>query len=214
MRWKFWPKRKDGGNEYLLRYKDQWVKHNRHVIIGVSHTYNIPPLLLAAVCHIEVGGDHDSLDDFVYSVRAFDWNGPPFVDKHLTITNHPSKTSFGQVSIQLRTVAWDMGLDPNKLSDIQLSEIANCLKRDVFNIGAVARHIRNIIDHDKLSEPLSEESIRIIGGRYNGGMDDSGYIPLEKLKNKPKSMDYGYRIILRMRGEGYFRNFPNLVFGQ
>jgi hypothetical protein len=94
----------------------------------------------------------------------------------------------------------------------QFAEIANCLQRDVFNISVVARHLRNIIEHDKLPEPLSDESIIIIGARYNGGMDNSGYITLENLKNKPKAMDYGRAVLRRMRGEGRFSNFRNLLF--
>ena len=212
-RWKFWPKRFKGGNPYLFRFKDHWVKHNRSFIIGAAHTYNIPPLLLAAVCHIEVGGDPDYLlDNLAFNVRSFDWSGPSFIDENLTITNHPAKTSFGQVSIQIRTVAWDMGLDINEMDYNQFAEIANCLQRDVFNIGVVARHLRDIIEHDKLPEPLSDESIIIVGARYNGGMDNSGYIPLENLKNKPKAMDYGKAVLRRMRGEGRFINFRNLVF--
>jgi hypothetical protein len=78
-RWKFWPKRFEGGDPYLFRFKDHWVK------IGSAYTYNIPPLLLAAVCHIEVGGDPDYLlDDLAFNVRSFDWSGPPFIDKYLT----------------------------------------------------------------------------------------------------------------------------------
>jgi hypothetical protein len=62
------------------------------------------------------------------------------------------------------------------------------------------------------AEPLADEDTVIVGARYNGGMDDSGYIPLEKLKAKPKSMAYGKFVLRRMRGEGRFANFRSLLF--
>ncbi len=102
----------------------------------------MPPELLAGVCWIEVGGDPNFIDRVAFEVRSFDWSGPDWVDRNLTITNNPVKTSFGPVSIQLRTAAQAMRLNPSEMSTAQLRSLASCLQKDVFNIEIVARHLQ------------------------------------------------------------------------
>lgn len=59
------------------------------------------------------------------------------------------------------------------MSASQLSELASCLQKDVFNIRIVARHVRQLIDHDRLQTvppALTMDQVRIVGARYNRGI--------------------------------------------
>lgn len=189
--WKLLPERAGGGIPYIQRFKDAWVRHNKGQIVSAAAQYRFPAELLAGVCWIEVGGDPSFVDRLAFAVRAFDWSGPGWVDRHLTVTNHPSKTSFGAVSIQLRTAAQTLGLDPAQMSSSQLSDLAACLEKDVFNIQVVARHLRQLIDHDHLQTAppgLTMDQVRIVGARYNRGIG----LSLEAIK---KNMSYGNFIV-------------------
>lgn len=189
--WKLIPGRFGGGISYIQKFKDAWVKHNKMRIKLLSARYRFPPELLAGVCWIEVGGDPNFIDRAAFEVRAFDWSGPKWVDENLTVTKHPAKTSFGSVSMQVRTAALTMGLDPNNMSSTQLRNLALCLEKDVFNIDIVARHLRQIIDHDRLQKnppSLTMDNIRIVGARYNRGME----LSLDQIK---KNMSYGNFIV-------------------
>lgn len=191
VKWKLVPKSFGGGIAYVQKFKDAWVRHNKTSINLTSARYGFPPELLAGVCWIEVGGDPNFIDRVAFDVRAFDWSGPPWMDRNLTITKHPAKTSFGHVSIQLRTAAQTLGLDPSSLSTTQLSGLADCLQKDVFNIDVVARHLRQLIDHDKLQPTppqLTMDEVRIVGARYNRGMG----LSLDQIK---KNTSYGDFIV-------------------
>jgi hypothetical protein len=171
--WKLLPPRAGGGIAYIQRYKDAWVRHNRTLIKAAATRYKMPPELLAGVCWIEVGGDPNFIDRVAFEVRSFDWSGPAWVDRNLTITNNPAKTSFGSVSIQLRTAAQTMGLNPSEMPTTQFRRLASCLQKDVFNIDIVARHLRQLIDHDRLQENpplLTMDQVKIVGARYNRGI--------------------------------------------
>jgi hypothetical protein len=56
------------------------------------------------------------------------------------------------------------------LSTDQLRDLSKCLENDLFNIELAARHLRQLVNHDKLTTPLSMESVRIVGARYNRGI--------------------------------------------
>jgi len=187
LRWKLLPEKAGGGKQYIQKFKDTWVRYNRERIKVAAHKYNFPPELLAGVCWIEVAGDPNFIDRVAFEVRSFDWSGPPAIDK-FAITKHPAKTSFGSVSMQLRTAAQTLGMNPDEMNTKQFRELANCLERDVFNIETAARHIRQLMDHDKLSAPLSMDDIRIIGARYNRGMG----LSLEQIR---KNTSYGNFIV-------------------
>lgn len=186
--WKLVPSRFGGGKGYIQKFKDAWVQHNKHPIRAAAAKNRLPVELLAGVCWIEVGGDPNFIDRVAFEVRGFDWSGPPVVDKHLTITSQPTKTSFGSVSIQLRTAAQTLGLNLSEMTTTQLRSLANCLESDVYNINTVARHLRQLADHDKFSSPLMMEHARIIGARYNRGMG----LSLEKIK---ENTSYGNFIV-------------------
>lgn len=199
--WKLLPERFGGGIGYIQRFKDAWVQHNKAQIKSAAAQYNMLPELLAGVCWIEVGGDPNFIDRVAFEVRSFDWSGPEWVDKNLTITKNPIKTSFGSVSIQLRTAAETLGLDPSAMSIIQQRNLATCLQKDTFNIQIVARHLRKLLDHDHLQKKpphLDMDQVRIVGARYNRGIG----LSLEDIK---KNMSYGNFIVK------FWPRFTNLL---
>lgn len=102
----------------------------------------LPPELLAGVCWIEVGGDPNIIDRFAFEVRVIDWSGPAYIDRNFTITSPPAKTSFGFVSLQLRTAAKTMGLNADHVSTSELRSLSLCLKKDTYNINLAAMHLR------------------------------------------------------------------------
>lgn len=188
--WKLLPEKLGGGIPYIQKFKDGWVRHNRTQINTCAVRHGMPAELLAGVCWIEVGGDPNFIDRVAFEVRSFDWSGPAWMDQYLTLTKNPSLTSFGSVSIQLRTAAETLG-DSSPMSTSRLRRLAACLEKDVFNIGIVARHLRMLIDHDGLQKDppqLTFEQVRIIGARYNRGIG----LSLEQIR---KNTSYGDFIV-------------------
>lgn len=173
LRWKAWPERLGGGRAYIQQWKDAWVRHNKAQIRQVAMRYGFPAEVLAGVCWIEAGGDPQLIDRVAFEVRSFDWSGPDWMDRNMTITHNPARTSFGAVSMQLRTAAQTLGLNPATTTQEQLRTLANCLEQDVFNINVVGQHLRQLIDLDKLQgnrPAMSTDAIRVLGARYNRGM--------------------------------------------
>lgn len=192
VRWKL-PASMGGGNTYLYKFKDSWVRHNKEHIKKWARTYKFPPLLLAGVCWIEVAGDPQFIDGVAHAVRSFDWSGPDFVDKYLTVTKRPEKTSFGPISMQLRVAAETMGADINTLSFADRIKLGRCLEVDVFNIQISAKHLRDLIDHDGLQKSypeLSDENLVVAATRYNRGTRET----LSVIKSRSH---YGRAIIKR-----------------
>lgn len=172
LRWKAWPERLGGGRAYIQQWKDAWVRHNRTQIRAVALREGFPVEVLAGVCWIEAGGDPMLIDRVAFEVRSFDWSGPDWIDRHMTVTHTPGRTSFGAVSMQLRTAAQTLGMDPARTTQAQLRELAHCLEQDVFNIDVVGRHLRQLIDRDGLQTGrpgLSMDAVRVLGARYNRG---------------------------------------------
>ncbi|HCL5253738.1 TPA: hypothetical protein N2G30_003931 [Salmonella enterica] len=189
--WKLAPKKWGGGVPYGRHFKDGWIKHNHSQITSAANTYHLPDALLAGVCWIEVGGDPTIVDTLAFEVRVIDWAGPEWIDEHFTVSYPPEKTSFGAVSMQLRTAARTLGLDEKKMDASQLRELANCLQQDVFNIQLVAKHLYQLAERDNFQSSLpylTEEQIRVIGARYNRGVA----LSLEEIK---KDTSYGDFII-------------------
>ncbi len=196
--WKLWPKKYGGGRHYIQSFKDGWVRHNKDFILSTAAIYRLPPPLLAGVCWIEVGGDPDFIDRVAFEARALDWSGPEWIDRHLTVTSIPDKTSFGAVSMQLRTAAETMGLDIKKMSTSQMRKLANCLQTDVFNIDIVGKHLLQIVKRDGFQGALpnlSEEQIKIIGARYNRGVG----LSIDKIKQDTSYGDFILKFWPRLR---------------
>lgn len=173
------------------KFKDAWVQHNKTLIISTATRFGLPPELLAGVCWIEVGGDPSFIDRIAFEIRSIDWSGPPWIDRNLTMTNDPAKTSFDSVSIQLRTASQTLGLNSSAMSTSQLRSLAICLQKDIFNIEIVARHLRHLIDHDRLQTrppKLTMDQVRIVGVRYIRGIG----LSLNEIK---KNTSYGNFIV-------------------
>jgi hypothetical protein len=171
-RWKLLPENRGGGWAYLRRFKDGWVKYNRLNIKSSAARYQIPSELLGCTAWIEVGGDPSVVDRIAYDVRSFDWSGPAWIDEHLTITKKPEMTSFGDVSIQLRTAAATMHLKLEKMSANERNDLIHKLETNAFNLDVVALHLRDLILHDFPgvdTRNLTQEQVQIAGARYNRG---------------------------------------------
>lgn len=189
VRWKLVPERFGGGRAYIQRFKDAWVRHNRAQINNLAQSHAIPPELLAGTAWIEVGGDPTFVDTFAFEVRSFDWSGPSWIDRHMTVTRDPMKTSFGPVSMQLRTAAQTMGLDPDALSEEQARRLASCLQKDVFNLTLVAKHLHDLALHDfpnADTRRLTPDQVRVVGARYNRGTGPS----LESIRQNTSYGDF------------------------
>lgn len=170
--WKLVPSRFGGGRGYIQGYKDAWVRHHRVAIRASAAKYVLPPELLAGVCWIEVGGDPDFIDAVAFAIRSFDWSGPAWLDR-MTMTRRPEATSFGSVSMQLRTAAITLRLNPADMSAVQFRTLATALGRDASNIRIVARHLRQLLLRDgfaRVSPRLTTDQVRIVGARYNRGI--------------------------------------------
>lgn len=169
------PEKFGGGKAFLFRFKAAWVKHNRALIKQYAAANNIPPELLAGIAWIEVGGDPMEVDTVAFQVRSFDWSGPPSIDK-LTITKKPALTSFGAVSMQLRTAAATLGMDPNSMSDAQLLSVGRMLERDASNLALAAKHLHDLALHDYPglnTKVLTDDQIVTIGTRWNRGTGET-----------------------------------------
>jgi len=113
------------------------------------------------------------------------------MDRNMTITHPPERTSFGAVSMQLRVAAKYLGVDPNNLSFNQQRGIIDFLSSDEKNLLIVGRHLCDLIACDfgqaKLCT-LTDEQIRIVATRYNRG----AHLSLEKIK---QNTHYGDRVL-------------------
>ncbi|PHN62934.1 hypothetical protein [Pseudomonas viridiflava] len=181
--WKGLPEGLGGGVGYIQRFKDAWLSHNKQYIKSAAVKYSLPVELLAGVCWIETAGDPSIVDRVAFEIRAFDHLG----DAPVTITAPPIKTSFGWVSIQLRTAALTLGLNADDMDIGQLRRLANCLETDIYNIDIVAKHLRMLADHDHFTS-IGVEEVRVIGARYNRGTN----LSLEDIK---KDTRYGNFIV-------------------
>lgn len=180
-KWKIVPESFGGGRAYIQRFKDAWVVHNKLSIKAAALKYSLPVQLLAGVCWIETGGDPNFIDRVAFEVRAFDHIG----NSSHVVTNPPTKTSFGLVSIQLRTAAYTLGLDADKMAVSELRSLSHCLERDVYNIDLAAKHLRMLADHDHFVS-IGLEEARVIGSRYNRGME----LSLDKIMQNTRYGDF------------------------
>ena len=191
--WKMVPERLGGGIPYIQRFKNSWVQFHKDQIKREAAAKGFPAELLAGVCWIEVGGDPHIIDTVAFNVRAFDYSGPDWVDRNMTITNRPYRTSFGSVSMQLATAARTLGRDATTMSYTELRNLATCLEVDTFNISLVADHLVEIIQLDNLgtsAADISMDDVRIIGARYNRGLG----LSLERIR---QNTSYGNLIVTR-----------------
>jgi hypothetical protein len=169
-RWKMLPERFGGGWAFIRAFKDGWIRFNRFRIRSAAAAHSIQEELLGGTAWIEVGGDPAFIDQVAFRVRRAAGSGPEWIERHLT--KPALETSFGPVSMQLRTAAETMGLDPQSLTGDELEVLGRCLERDVFNLDVVAMHLHQLarFDDPKCNTlELTEDQIRLVGARYNRG---------------------------------------------
>lgn len=183
-KWKA-PEWLGGDPNHLRDYKDQWIRDHATSIELQARANDLPPELLAGTAWNEVGGDPVWIDDIAHDVRSFDHMADPYLP---TVTNDPSLTSAGDVSIQLRRAAESLGMDPNNLSYSDRLAIMNLLKNDQANLQIVGDHLRDLANIDYAGKPIDDEAMRVIGARYNRGPD----LSLDKIK---KNTSYGDLIV-------------------
>jgi hypothetical protein len=158
-----------GDKAILSKYKDAWTRAHRKEIVDTAGFNEIPVILLAGVCWIEVGGDPDIIDRLAYSIRSFDHMADPWLEP-LTITKVPEQTSLGDVSIQLRRAAETLGASWSSLSDEDKNKIVQCLLNEPCNVSVVGQHLKQLRQIDFPNGTGTEsEIIRITGSRYNRG---------------------------------------------
>jgi hypothetical protein len=193
--WKLLPERAGGGFPYLSAYKDAWVLYNRLRIVATAKKYKIPPALLGSVAWAEVGGKPDESKRPMFAFRSFDWSGPDWVDRNLTVSKPPGQTSFGAVSIQLRAAARELNLDVETMDYEDELRLISCLETDVFNLDIVARHLQGLVLHDYPAadtQSLSEEQFIVAGARYNRGIERALSDITDSLKATPGSQGREY----------------------
>lgn len=204
--WKLLPERWGGGRTRLDSYKDAWITHNKEAIKRIAASNKIPAELLAGIAWEEAGGDPSWADGAIYPIRRFDWSGPDWVDKHMTVTKNPDLTSFGTVSIQLRNAASVLGLNITSMTEEQKTNLIHCLERDVCNLEVVGRHLYTLIRYDfpnADTTQLTDEQFAVVGSRYNRGTTRKLQDLLDSLNAKPGSENRDYtsygRTMLRRR---------------
>jgi len=168
-----------GGGKDIFDFKDQWVHGYRHAIQAAAERYDLPPELIAGVAYIEVGGDPLIIDNLAYALRN---------------EENRDRTSFGNVSIQVRRAADTLGYDMSQdLSPSQRRAIVNALENPQTNIFVAAKHLSDLRDIDfrgVSGSQLDRPQIEAIATRYNSGPD----ISLSEIK---KNMDYGHDLTKR-----------------
>lgn len=193
--WKFWPERWGGGVLRLIEFKDAWIVYNRERIVTTAKDAAIPADLLGGVAYAEVGGMPDFVKrDVMLPLRQFDWSGPGWVDRHLTVTKAPALTSVGSLAIQLGEAVRYTSLS-SRMTDAQQSALARCLETDAFNLKIVAAHLRALILHDypeANTTTLSEEQFVVAGSRYNRGVARDLKDFLQSMSDPPGSSTRSY----------------------
>ena len=173
-----------GGAPNVLRnYKDAWVRAHRNLIETLSTSYRLPPELLGGVAWIEAGGKPYSLKIDVYEVRRFGFE---------PLTRQPELTSMGPVAIQLRRAAEAMGVEFDKLTERDKSQLIDCLQNADNDLRIVAKHLWQLKQIDFPDKAvLGKYEIGIIATRYNRGPD----LPLQSIL---RDTSYGDFIVNRI----------------
>ena len=185
-----------GGRPRLEAYKDAWIVYNKQRIIDAAKANAIPVDLLACVAYNEVGGDPPFVKrNIVLPIRQFDYSGPDWMRKYLTLTKPPTYTSEGAIKIQLRVAAEVLGIDPASLRYAQQNALTECLETDVFNLGTVAKLLHDLIMHDDPNadtRTLSDEQFILAGSRYNRGTERARADFIKSLSDPPGSSSRTY----------------------
>jgi len=162
-------------------FKDQWVRGHRNAINAAAEKYNIPPVLLAGVAYVEVGGM-----PFWFDRATFDVRRHPIVQRiapHVPsgyiqnqLTRQYDHTSFGHTSVQMATAAEVLGYDFNNLTMAQRRAIAESLEdpaQSIFIAASYLSHLRNNAFPGVSAEDMTLDQISALASWYNVGPGDS-----------------------------------------
>jgi len=174
---------------------------------------------MAGVAWNEAGGQPDYLsDDLTFLLRMVDFVAEPsnlpdnftgsLFKKVLTEFpvikrvpgSPPEQTSFGQIQMQVRTAAQELGYSPDSLTQEHKIKIALLLKNTEVNIELAAKHLASLrkIDFPGNSSPeMTDKEIKIVATRYNANNRADGSVrTLEQIQDVIKNGNtYGTQII-------------------
>jgi hypothetical protein len=160
-------------------FKKQWVRGYRNTINKAASRYNLPPALLAGVAYKETSGDAPIFDSGQYTFRS---------------SATRDQTSFGPLSVQLRTAANALGYESSeRLSETQRRAIINSLEHPGTSIFVAAKHLSDLRDrHAKglSNRRFSQQQIEALATLYNQGNH-------ALRKGRVMSNDYGREVALR-----------------
>lgn len=163
------------GDLFIVGFKNQWISGNRNLITAAAQKYDIPVELLAGVAWTEVGGDPAWFDTVAYPIRKAvseilpkQYQGKIWPD----VTKDPQKTSFGDLSMQIRVAAETLGIPASQLNTDMEKEIIHALQDPGFSIFIAAKHLSDLKRIDFANIPsgkLTIDDIATIASRYNIG---------------------------------------------
>lgn len=153
--------------DLLTMFKRQWVIGYRRVILDAAREFKVPFDVVAAIAYNEVGGDPPVADQAAYLVRSAGLLG-----------GRPERTSFGDLSMQLRTAEEVLGFKVPTEGALR-ARVASLLDNKRGMIYLAAARVRQLILQDFGNRPqLSREQKIIVITRYARG---SG-LPLARIK--------------------------------
>lgn len=118
------------GTAFINPYMDAYVESYEGRILGAAEEHNLPSYLLAGVVWIEAGGDPLELECFTATARAFAQG-----------TDAADATSYGDISMQIRTAAETLGYDSANLHPRQRAPIVDSLMSPDQGIAIAAMHL-------------------------------------------------------------------------
>jgi len=155
--WRYPP---SGGSDSVLwdSYRTSFIANYAGTINGAAYKYQIPRGLLAGVAWQEVGGKPYWTDDAAYVLRSI----------HL-YAGRPDDTSFGEMSMQVDTVARTLGYG-DSIDEGERAAILTSLRDPDQSIEIAAMHLSQM--RDELigpGAPVTTDRIADLAAAYNGG---------------------------------------------
>ena len=187
-----WRTPRLGDSQYIHAFKAQWVRGYREVLKAAARRFDLPDLLMGGVAYAEVGGDPLWIDGVAYAIRRFDHLADPVLESW-TLTTPPARTSFGNISTQVRRAAEALEYDPGHLTGEQNSQIVSSLQNSRENIFIAAKHLADLRDVDfpsKGAASMTPDDVQVTATRFNRGPD----LSLDSIR---RNTSYGRSIMRR-----------------
>lgn len=151
----------------------QWIRGYRDVINAAAMRFDIPPVLLAGIAHVEIGGD-PPVRDLIAWISA---RNLPFGSGEWLIGEPAEDISVDPMSITVRGALQALGYtefgQPVNLDSIPIQTVWRSLRDPRLNIFITAKLLSDLRDaHDdrlkgKSAEDLTEDNMRVIAARFN-----------------------------------------------